>query len=264
MPGKRARRPPREPSEVFALKFRAAVLQFSADFLKTDGFKHALTKGEERELPVQQFLRANLPETFGVERGEVVDPYGSHGPQLDVIVFDRLRNIPVHAGGSALVPAEALLASVEVKTELTKAVLVESFRAAARLTALRPFKRPLLRGNRGNRAPRDACRYFHVLFGYRTDLTESNWIDREYSRLADAAREAGTELGVIDRVYVAQRGLIQPGAARAVAEASQPGLGLMNLYMHLLSFVLRENRNRKEAPYEQYAGRMTEGWRQLS
>lgn len=256
-------RPPRAPADVFALKFRAAAIQFSADFLKTDGFKHALTKGEEREVPVQSFLQAGLPAGFGLVRGEAVDPFGSHSPQLDVMVFDRLRNIPIHAGGSTLLPAEALLASIEVKTELTKTELVASYRAAAKLRRLQPFRRPLLGVDRGDDTSGDSCRYFHVLFAYRTDLALAGWLDREYRRMVSAAQDAEAGVDAIDRLYVADRGLLQPAAKRGVNDTAQPGRGLMNLYMHLLNFVLRENRNRKPAPYEQYAGRMTSGWQRL-
>lgn len=263
MTTRRAQQPRREPADVFALKFRAAAIQFSADFLKTDGFRHALTKGEEREAPVQRFLRENLPSGFGIERGEAVDPLGAHSPQLDAMLFDRLRNIPVHAGGSTLLPAEALLASVEVKTELTKSELVSSFRAASKLRSLRPFKRPLIGTDRGAESKGDSCRYFHVVFAYKTDLVQSSWLEREHARVVEAAADVGCSTEAIDRVYVAERGLIHPGSNRGIDETGRPGLGLMNLYMHLLNFVLRENRNRNPAPYEQYSGRMTDGWKAI-
>ena len=105
---KRAQRPPVEPADALSQKFSAAILQFSADFLKTKGFKHALTKGEQREAPVQDFLRQNLPDVFGVAAGEVIDSLGTHSPQLDVLVFDRIRNFPVHRGSAVILPAEAL------------------------------------------------------------------------------------------------------------------------------------------------------------
>ena len=51
----------------FGKKFEAAILSLSAEFLKTTGFKHALTKGDEREKPFQGFLSQNLPKQFGIE-----------------------------------------------------------------------------------------------------------------------------------------------------------------------------------------------------
>jgi hypothetical protein len=66
---KHAQRPPVEPADALCAKFEAAILQFSAEFPRTKGFQHALTKGEEREEPVQEFLRQNLPDVFGVAGG---------------------------------------------------------------------------------------------------------------------------------------------------------------------------------------------------
>lgn len=260
---KRARRPPPKPADVVAAKFAAAILQFSAEFLKTDRFKHALTKGEEREAPVQDFLRKNLPDGFGVTFGEVVDPWGARSPQLDVMVFDRIRNIPMHAGGAAILPAEALLASIEVKSLLTKAEVEKSLKSATKLRSLRPFKRPLLGDDRGHTSRRDQCRYFHVVFAYSSDLAAADWLASEHSRLAEIARSQNLDAASIDRIYVAKRGLIHPGRSRGLTEGEDDGVGLMNLFSHLLNFVVRENGNRAPAPYDQYFGRLATGWTNL-
>jgi hypothetical protein len=260
---RRARRPPTKPADVVVAKFAAAMLQFSADFLKTERFNHALTKGEEREAPVQDFLQKNLPDGFGVVSGEVVDPWGNHSPQLDVMVFDRIRNIPMHAGGAAILPAEALLASFEIKSLLTKAEVEDSLKAATKLRSLRPFKRPLIADDRGHTSRSDQCRYFHVLFAYNSNLAATDWLASEYTRLMETARQSKLDPSSIDRIYVAKRGLIHPVRNRGVSEGGDDGLGLMNLFSHLLNFVVRENGNRASAPYDQYFGRLATGWKSL-
>jgi hypothetical protein len=260
---RRAKRPPVRPSEIVAAKFAAATLQFSADFLKTDRFKHALTKGEERETPVQEFLRQNLPDVFGVASGEVVDAWGTHSPQLDVMIFDRIRNFPVHAGGAVILPAEALLASLEVKSLLTKSETEKSLKAATKLRLLKPFKRPLIGDDRGLTSRRDQCRYFHLVFAYHSDLAATDWLGAEHKRYVETAGQLNLDPASIDRIYVAKRGLIHPAENRGVRESDDDGLGLMNLYGHLLNFVIRENRNRAAAPYDQYFGRLASGWQNL-
>lgn len=260
---KRAQRPPAEPADAFSAKFSAAILQFSADFLKTQGFKHALTKGEQRELPVQEFLRQNLPDVFGVAAGEAIDPLGAHSPQLDVVVFDRIRNFPVHRGAAVILPAEAVLASFEVKSTLSLAEVERSLLAADNLRALRPFKRPLLSADRGKNARLDECRYFHSVFAYHSDLAKEGWLSAEQARLLDASKRLGIPASSIDRIYVAQRGLLHPERNRGVAEDETSGVGLMNLFAHVLNFVVRENGNRKAAPYGQYFGRLATGWERL-
>jgi hypothetical protein len=195
-----------------------------------------------------------------VLRGEVLDSLGAHSPQLNVLVFDRIRNFPVHRGSAVILPAEALLASLEIKSTLTLAEIERSLLAAAKLRALRPFKRPLLGPGRDEASRPDECRYFHAVFAYHSDLAESGWLRAEYARLLDASKRAGVSASSIDRLYVAQRGLIHPEPARGVAEDESNGLGLMNLFAHLLNFIVRENGNRKAAPSGQYFGRLATGW----
>jgi hypothetical protein len=200
---------------------------------------------------------------FGVAHGEAIDPLGQHSPQLDVMVFDRIRNFPVHRGTAVILPAEGLLASFEVKSELNKSEVERSLRAAAKLRSLKPFKRRLLGTDRGHIPKRDECRYFHVVFAYHTDLAEDGWLQAEYARLSDASTRLGITSECIDRIYVAKRGLIHPVRKRGVIEDGANGVGLMNLFAHVLNFVVRENRNRKVAPYSQYFGRLATGWRHV-
>jgi hypothetical protein len=74
----------------------------------------------------------------------------------------------------------------------------------------------------------------------------------------------GIAASSIDRVYVAKRGLIHPERGRGVSEDETNGVGLMNLFAHVLNFVVRENGNRRSAPYGQYFGRLATGWEKLN
>ena len=64
------------------------------------------------------------------------------------MIYDCLHNVPVYSGEALILPAEALLASVEVKSRLTQQELTKSVMAAAKLKKLRPFKRDLISGAR--------------------------------------------------------------------------------------------------------------------
>lgn len=266
MLSKKALCPPKTPSEEFASIFSAAAKQFSAEFLKSKVYNHALSKGEAREEVVRDFFRTRLPGGFEVVGGEVVDPHGIHSPQLDLMIYDRLRNVPIYSDetSSAVLPAEALIASVEVKSTLTKKDLVKSLKAAEKLRALRPFKRPLLSGDRGGDSRRDQCRYFHVVFAYSSDIGETDWLAKEDARLRDVATDLAISEDVLDRIYVAERGLLHPATRRGIREEPGEAIGLMNLFMHTLNFVIRENDNRKPVPYSQYSGTLSQGWQDLS
>ena len=251
------------PVKTFGDKFQPTLAQFATDFLKSESVRHALTKGEEREQPVRDFFSNNLPDTYGVVAGEAVDQFDQHSPQLDVMVYDRLRNFPFYGGGAAVIPAEALLVSVEVKSKLTRAELARSLKAAAKLKSLHPFRKRLAVGKRGKVPEGGKSRYFHCLFAYDSDLSETGWLQAEYARLVDVARDEGLHSNLFDRIYVLNRGLMYPQRGTGLSENPDRGTAMMTFYMHILRFMNRENGRRDPVPYLEYAGRMSEGWERL-
>jgi hypothetical protein len=251
------------PVEVFESGFKAALHEFIAEFLKSADFQHALSKGEGREIPIQRFFRDHLPEAFGVAKGEAVDIRGRRGPQLDVMIFNKTRNFAFYNGALKILPAEALLASVEVKSLLSKSELESSLKAAKRLNELRPFGRHLSVRRRDGKPADNKARFFHCIFAYDSDLKAEGWLEQEYLRLSGVARDLKAEQGLIDRIYVLNRGLINSTGHTGVTEQPHEGTALMQFYMHILNFLARENDRRESVPYLEYAGRMTGGWRSL-
>jgi hypothetical protein len=241
----------------------AALKRFSADFLESASFKHALSKGEEREVPVQTFFRSHLPEMFRVDKGEVVDILGQKSPQLDVLITDRMRNVPLRDGSIVIVPAEALLVSVEVKSRLTKDEIRSSLLAARQLRRLKPFKQPLSGPRQGGEAADDRSRYFHTIFAYETDLAAAGWLEAEFARIQSVSSDAQVSPQMIDRIYVANRGLINLSESTGIEEKAEEGIALLQYYMHALNFLIRENARRDQVPYLEYAGKMSGGWRSL-
>jgi hypothetical protein len=252
-----------KPIPALSVGFEAAVVEFSAKFLTSSAFQHALTKGEQREQPIRRFFEDHLPQAFRIDSGEVVDLFGRTGPQLDLMISDRLRNFPIFRDTAVILPAEALLVSIEVKSELTLTEMTKTLAAAEKLRKLRPFKQPL--GKKRNQGePSDGrARYFHCVFAYKSDLARDSWLENEYSRVVNAAAKLGVSPGTIDRIYIANHGLINPGTGTGFDEHARPGSGLMQFYMHVLNFLGRENDRRDRVPYLEYAGKMAGGWRSL-
>ena len=250
----------RQPTSLFKNTFQAATQEMASRFLKSKSFQHATTKGSEREIPVQKFFRENLPGKYQVVRGEVVDLFEKHSPQLDVMIFDGQRNFAFYSEENCILPAEALLASIEVKSLLNKRELELALKSASKLRELRPFRMELASPREKGEAADRKCRYFHCLFAYNTDITEGNWLSKEYERFVTVSESLGVPNSTLDRLYVANRGLIYPYAERGITEEPNSGGALMNFYMHILNFLIRENRRRDSAPYVDYAGRLTEGW----
>ncbi len=245
------------------MNFEGSLKSLGGDFLKSQPFRHALTKGEEREKIVGDFFRERLPLRYSVVRGQVVDLDENWSPQLDVMIFNSSRNFPIVGNGSALLPAEALLVTIEVKTTLTRDELRFAYVGANKVKSLRPFRREVAYDRKGGEdSDVDRFRDFCTVFAYSSDLSDENWSAQEHLRIREVSEEAGVPIESIDRVYVAGRGLIMPSQSRALPEAD--GVGLMNFFMHTYNFLERENSRRPSAPYADYAGRMTVGWEDLS
>ena len=250
----------KRPISIMNKKIQASIQLLASTFLKSDVFTHSPTKGTQREIPVRDFFKENIPGKFSVTTGEVVDLFETHSPQLDVMIFDSQRNFPFYFGDQSVLPAEALLVSIEVKSKLNKHELTKSFEAAKKLRILKPYgKESAPPRERGERADKRA-RYFHCLFAYDTDLSEKNWLETENSRTVKVARSLGIPVGFIDRLYVANHGLLNLTAQTGVTESNNSGYALMNFYMHIMNFLIRENGRRPQVPYIDYMGRLSEGW----
>ena len=92
-----------------------------------------------REAFIREFLTDHLSQRVAVGQGEVVDAnsqYGQARPQIDVVLYLReFPRIPLGAGiGAYLV--ESVLATIEVKSRLTRAELNKAISAARRIKAL--------------------------------------------------------------------------------------------------------------------------------
>jgi hypothetical protein len=85
-----------------------------------------------------------------------VDQLNATGPQLDVLVYDQNRDFSFSDGTIHILPAEALLVSIEVKTKLDANGVRRCCEAARRLRALKPFKESLGGKDIGPRAQRFA------------------------------------------------------------------------------------------------------------
>nr|MBV6629287.1 hypothetical protein [Oceanococcus sp. HetDA_MAG_MS8] len=247
-----------------ASKFEAELLRVMAEFKETHEFRHAQTKGNEREKPVRRLFERLLPEPYTAVGAEIIDVSGARSHQHDVVIFNSHKNPAFIDGESALLPAEAALIVVEVKSTLTSEELRKSFVSANQLKRLRPLGRPverklILRGN----DPK-GFRYFYSVFGFGSDLTADRWLEKEYQRIERIRTANRYKSHPIDRVYVADRGVIMPGEARGRAETDCSGGALMDFVIHSINFCLREDTRRPPVDYVNYTKASRGAWRDLS
>lgn len=118
-----------------------------------DQNNHKKVKGDRGEEVVKQFLRQRLPESVGVTSGEIIDAKGKRSREVDIIVYDAVNSPLLFAGdvaGSVLVPAEAVIAAVEVKFKLRSqhvSELIEHCRSIKSLSRTAYSIPPRLRGH---------------------------------------------------------------------------------------------------------------------
>ncbi len=93
-----------------------------------DLISHQLTKGIEAELAVADLLRSVLPSRFSSGKGFIIDSLGHQSNEVDLIVLDSANTARIFDFRAfELIPVEAALACIEVKTTLTKQELDETF-----------------------------------------------------------------------------------------------------------------------------------------
>lgn len=84
--------------------------------------RHNATSGSGAEEALRDLLVLKLPASIGVTQGQVFDSAGNVSKQSDVILYDVDRTPVVlrsAQGGSSLVPAEGVIAVIEVKSSFS-------------------------------------------------------------------------------------------------------------------------------------------------
>ena len=88
------------------------------------------------ELVFQKLLEKHLPEGFGTITGFAVDQHGKLSKQIDIIVYDKSTSPFLLNDGVSVLPVEAVISAIEVKTKLDKAAFEDTREKARSLLAL--------------------------------------------------------------------------------------------------------------------------------
>lgn len=88
---------------------------------------HRLTKGELRELFLSDLLRPFLTHQFGLGTGIIVNQNGKESKQTDIIIYDKSIIPPfIKQSHIGVYPAESVIATIEVKSNLRKIDILET------------------------------------------------------------------------------------------------------------------------------------------
>ena len=84
-------------------------------------------KGELRELLIADLFSRFLVPDFGIGSGQIINQKEELSHQIDIIIYDK-RILPpfVQYLNLGLYPAEAVIAVIEVKSQLSKSNIIET------------------------------------------------------------------------------------------------------------------------------------------
>jgi hypothetical protein len=109
------------------LQFRRIAKSLAAQAEVAAGTGHPVTTGRLREAIIQKFLRPHLPKTFDIRSGVILDSNGNKSRQQDCIIVDtRLPTVDVGSDTDAILIAESVVATIEIKSFLNSGELLSS------------------------------------------------------------------------------------------------------------------------------------------
>jgi hypothetical protein len=157
---------------------------------------HAGVRGRAREVFAKDLLTPFLSPNVATCSGLVVDSEGGHSRQVDVIVYDRAL-IPtlLFTGEEGVVPIESVLATIEVKSALSRQELRDAIENAHSVKRLRPKYMEVM-GEVPEKSSPICC-----TFAFRSDCAA----ERELARLNEIVREVNETAD--HKVYVPLSGL---------------------------------------------------------
>ena len=121
-----------------ATVLRSHAARLDADLLATAQIGHSGSKGRVREaLLVEDVINRVLPETMGIAHGaEIVASDGSVAGECDIVIYDREVPALYRTVGYSVLPVEAVLGVIEVKSRLDKAGVTKAVGNCQRIKAM--------------------------------------------------------------------------------------------------------------------------------
>lgn len=229
------------------------------------GFAHKGNRGDSRELALRESLQRWLPDRFGIASGEVIDAIGSRSGQIDILIWDQTKNSPLLThDGLVVLPVEAVLATVEVKSWLDDAAVQMVAGSVHKLRALRPNGSPWGVSRRNGADATDGLpSFFSSVVAYKSSIASSDWSSSEMSRVRRKFRDEAVPTQWLDRVVVLNEGVLLPSDGK-VATFGQESQVLGLWYFQLVNFLSREAERRRPFPWSSYERGLGAAWQSVA
>jgi hypothetical protein len=252
-------------SEVFKAVLDSARSQLHVSKTSAAAFAHTGIRGDERAAALANFFKEHLPANIGVAKGEAIDYLDRRTGQLDLVVYDADMASPISSQSeNVLVPAESLLAVIEVKSVISQDELNGCYAAAKKVRALRPFKRSFVGPRTDGKAADDGnMRCMYIVFGYGTNIREQDWLESEFGRIQSAAVSSSGSPELVDMVYVLGRGIIRPSFQTGKTIDGDSEETFLEFYMHVVNFLRKEVQRRPTMDWQAYTTKTAKGWKKL-
>jgi hypothetical protein len=120
---------------------QAVERKLVAESLVAANAGHSLHKGTPREVFIREFLNGHLSERIAVGTGEIIDAGSRPGesrPQNDIVLYKRDYPRIRFGGEVSGFLVESVVATIEVKSSLTKEELKQAVGTARKVKALKP------------------------------------------------------------------------------------------------------------------------------
>lgn len=172
--------------------FASIAEEMASSFKTMASVSHAPTRGGGHEAIWGNWLKKYLPQRYAVEPGFIIDSKGIQSLQQDLIIFDRQYSpLLLNKDEVLFVPAEAVYAVVEVKSNLTPAELRDAIKKIASSKELLRTPAQAVTHAGGVFAPRERG----PILGYVVAGT-SSWKGKV--RMESLAKVAGAAPGILD------------------------------------------------------------------
>ena len=177
---------------------------------------HSLHKGTPREAFIREFLQSHLPESVAIGTGEIIDANSMPGEQrnqFDIVIYKKSYPKLDFGGGVSGFLIESVIATVEVKSTLTKADMEQAIRASVNAKKLMPN---VTSSFHAGYVPPKVLSFVVAYDGPAQMETAYNWIPQIHAELGiqvpdlplDPDQRVATASASVDGVFVLNKGFV--------------------------------------------------------
>ena len=177
---------------------------------------HPLHKGTPREAFIREFLESHLPAITAIGTGEIIDANSKPGEsrnQYDIILYRKNYPKLEFGGGISGFLIESVIATVEVKSILTKEDLEKAMRAAS---SAKKLTANVTQSFTSGHVPPKVLNYVIAYDGPASMKTVLNWIPELQANLGIVPENLPKDINIrintpsksIDGIFVLNKGFI--------------------------------------------------------